>query len=236
VRCALTIAYNGTHFLGSQVQKETSNTIFGQLEKALFQLGIDFRVVASGRTDKGVHATGQVCHIDLPSFWDDIIKLKKVLNEMLPPSIRIIKAEQVDSDFHARYSAKKRVYRYLIKNENINPFENDFVSFIPNINFQKIQKNIKFFIGEHDFKQFMKTGSDISSTRRIVYKSFAYQHKNYIVLHFEANGYLRSQIRLMVGALLQLGSKEILEQLASTAKYKIKPAPSNGLYLSRIKY
>ena len=169
MRCALTIAYNGTHFLGSQVQKETTNTIFGQLEKALLKLGIDFRVIASGRTDKGVHATGQVCHIDLPPFWDDLIKLKKVLNEMLPPSIRIIKAKQVDSDFHARYSAKKRVYRYFVKNDNTNPFENDFITCLPNINFQKIQENIKLFTGEHDFKQFMKTGSDVTCTRRIIY-------------------------------------------------------------------
>ena len=236
MRCALTIAYNGTHFLGSQVQKETTNTIFGQLEKALLKLGIDFRVIASGRTDKGVHANGQVCHIDLPPFWDDLIKLKKVLNEMLPPSIRIIKAKQVDSDFHARYSAKKRVYRYFVKNDNTNPFENDFITCLPNINFQKIQENIKLFTGEHDFKQFMKTGSDVTCTRRIIYKSFAYKYKDYIILVFESNGFLRSQIRLMVGALLQLGSKEILEQLASTAKHKIKPAPSNGLYLARIKY
>jgi len=236
VRCALTIAYNGTHFLGSQVQKETANTIFGQLEKALFQLGIDFRVIASGRTDKGVHATGQVCHIDLPPFWDDLVKLQKVLNEMLPPSIRIMQAKQVDNDFHARYSAKKRVYRYLIKNDDTNPFENDFITCLPNVDFQKIQANIKLFTGEHDFKQFMKTGSDVNSTKRIIYKSFAYKYKNYIVLNFEANGFLRSQIRLMVGALLQLDSKEIVEQLTSTHKHKIKPAPSNGLYLAKIKY
>ena len=236
MRCALTIAYNGTHFLGSQVQKETANTIFGQLEKALLKLGINFRVIASGRTDKGVHATGQVCHIDLPPFWDNLVKLQKVLNEMLPPSIKIIQAKQVDNDFHARYSAKKRVYRYLIKNDDTNPFENDFITCLSNVDFQKIQENIKLFIGEHDFKQFIKTGSDVSSTRRIIYKSFAYKYKDYIILVFESNGFLRSQIRLMVGALLQLGSKEILEQLASTAKHKIKPAPSNGLYLARIKY
>ncbi|MBC8238705.1 MAG: tRNA pseudouridine(38-40) synthase TruA [Helicobacteraceae bacterium] len=236
MRCALTIAYNGTHFLGSQVQKETPNTIFGNLEKVLFQLGVDFRVIASGRTDKGVHATGQVCHIDLPPFWDDLVKLRIVLNQMLPPSIRITKAKEVDSDFHARYSAKKRVYRYLLKNDSANPFENDFVTCLANLDFQKIQENIKIFTGEHDFKQFMKTGSDVNSTKRMIYKSFAYRHKEYIILNFEANGFLRSQIRLMVGALLQLDSKEISQQLASTAQHKIKPAPSNGLYLAKIKY
>jgi tRNA pseudouridine38-40 synthase len=82
----------------------------------------------------------------------------------------------------------------------------------------------------------MKTGSDIKSTRRVIYKSFAYRHKRFIVLNFEANGFLRSQIRLMVGALLSLDSSEITEQLTCKKKHKIKPAKSNGLYLAKIKY
>ncbi|MDB2562328.1 tRNA pseudouridine(38-40) synthase TruA [Sulfurimonas sp.] len=236
MRCALTIAYNGTHFLGSQVQSETPNTIFGNLEKVLNQLGIHLRVIASGRTDKGVHATGQVCHIDLPSFWNDLNKFKKVLNNMLPSSIKVLYVKQVDDNFHARYSAKKRVYRYLIKEGNSNPFENDFVTYVKDVDFFKIQKNIRLFTGEHDFQQFMKTGSDLNSTKRVIYKSFAYKHKKYIILNFEANGFLRSQIRLMVGALLQLNKDEILQQLECKNTHKVKPAPSNGLYLAKVKY
>ena len=71
MRVAITLAYDGTSYLGSQIQKETNNTIFGQLQKVLSQLGINTKVIASGRTDKGVHATGQVCHVDLPKFWSD---------------------------------------------------------------------------------------------------------------------------------------------------------------------
>jgi tRNA pseudouridine38-40 synthase len=89
MRCALTLSYNGTHFLGSQTQKETKNTILGNLESVLKQLGIHYKVIASGRTDKGVHATGQVCHIELPPFWDDLVKLKRVLNEMLPKALHV---------------------------------------------------------------------------------------------------------------------------------------------------
>ena len=236
MRCTLCMSYNGTHYLGSQTQTETPNTIFGNLQKVLLQLGIDYKVVASGRTDKGVHATGQVCHIDLPSFWDDLKKLKKVLNDMLPSSIMIKSIQKVDDDFHARYDAKKRIYRYILKEEKSNPFENDYITFIKNINFEDIQKNIRLFIGEHDFKQFMKTGSDVNSTTRIIYKAFAYKHKGYIVLNFEANGFLRSQIRLMVGAMFKLNTQEILEQLECKNNYKIKPAPCNGLYLTKIKY
>lgn len=236
MRCALTLAYNGTSYLGSQIQTETSNTIFGNIEKVLLKLGIDFRVIASGRTDKGVHATGQVCHIDLPSFWQDLQKLKRVLNEMLPPSIHVKNIYQVSDDFHARYSAKKRVYRYILKKEESNPFLDEFITFEKNIEFESLQKNINLFIGEHDFINFMKTGSDTKNSIRTVYKAFAYEYKGFIILHFEANGFLRSQIRLMVGALLNLNAIQIKAQLLNQKKYKLKPAKSNGLYLAKIKY
>ncbi|EHP31373.1 tRNA pseudouridine synthase A [Sulfurimonas gotlandica GD1] len=236
MRCALTIAYNGTDFLGSQAQKSSSNTILGNIEKVLSQLSIDSKIIASGRTDKGVHATGQVCHIDLPEFWQDLERLKKVLNDMLSSSIQVKAIKEVDAEFHARYSAKKRVYRYLIKESKSNPFENSFITFLNSVDFNAIEKNIKLYIGEHNFANFMKTGSDTKSSIRIIYKAFAYKYKGYIILNFEANGFLRSQIRLMVGALLRLDAKELQEQLECKKNHKIKPAPSNGLYLARIKY
>jgi len=236
MRVALTIAYDGSSYLGSQIQKETTNTIFGELENVLSKINIDFRVVASGRTDKGVHATGQVCHIDIPQYWNDLVKFKRVLNSMLPNSIKIKHIKKVDDEFHARYSAKKRVYRYVIKQDSSNPFENQFITFIDKVDFKTLQNNIKLFIGEHNFINFMKTGSDTKSSVRFIYKAFAYTYKDSIILNFEANGFLRSQIRLMVGSLLQLNKKEIKEQLACTNIHKIKPAPSNGLYLAKIKY
>jgi len=236
VRCSLNIAYNGTYFLGSQTQTQTSNTILGKIESTLSQLGIKSKIIASGRTDKGVHATGQICHIDLPEFWTDLKKLQRVLNQMLPYSIKINSIKKVSLNFHARYDAKKRVYRYLLKNQASNPFENDFITFKKIDDFSQIRKNIKLFEGTHDFKQFMKTGSDVNSTKRIIYKAFAYKYKDLYILHFEANGFLRSQIRLMVGALFQLNTLEIQEQLLSTKQHKIKPAPANGLYLAKIKY
>jgi len=236
MRCALILSYNGTHFLGSQTQKESSNTILGNLESVLKALGIDFKVVASGRTDKGVHATGQVCHIDLPPFWTDLKKLKKVLNEMLPKALHVERIKEVSDNFHARYNAKKRVYRYIIKEGVSNPFNDDYVTFLDSVDFLKVENNIKLFVGTFDFKYFMKTGSDVNSTCREIYKAFAYKHKGYIVLNFEANGFLRSQIRLMVGALLTLDENEIQKQLNCEKRYKIKPAKCNGLYLAKIKY
>jgi len=236
MRCSLILIYNGTSFLGSQTQKNSKNTIFGQLEHVLKQININEKPIASSRTDKGVHATGQVCHLELPLFWQNIDKLKKVLNEMLPQSIQVKDIKKVEKKFHARYSAKRRVYRYIIKDSKSNPFEDDFISFYQKINYVEIQKNITLFVGEFDFKYFMKTGSDIKTTSRHIYKAFAYKYNNHIVLNFEANGFLRSQIRLMVGALLKLNKREIIEQLKCEKNYKIKPAKCNGLYLSKIKY
>ncbi|WP_321778198.1 tRNA pseudouridine(38-40) synthase TruA [Sulfurimonas sp.] len=236
MRCALILSYDGTHFLGSQTQKSSNNTILGNLQKVLSTLSIDSKIIASGRTDKGVHATGQVCHIDLPEFWTDIKKLKKVLNEMLPSSIKVKNIKKVEAKFHARYSAKKRVYRYIIKESKSNPFEANYVTFLDSVDFEAIQKNIKLFIGEHNFSNFKKTGSDTKSNIRVIFSASAYKHKKYIVLNFEANGFLRSQIRLMVGALLKLDASEIISQLNCEKNFKIRPAPCNGLYLSKIKY
>jgi len=236
MRVAVTLAYNGTPYLGSQVQKEFHNTIFGVFEQVLLALGIKQRVVASGRTDKGVHATGQVCHFDLPSYWDDTQKLKQVLNQMLPSSIRVTHIKEVSSEFHARYSAKKRIYRYIIKEGTLTPFEADFVTSInEKFDMQLVNEKMQLFTGKHDFKHFKKNGSDEKSTIRIIYKAFAYKHKGYIILNFEANGFLRSQIRMMVGALFRLSQEKIKEKLTHT-NHKVDLAPANGLYLAKIKY
>jgi len=236
MRVAVTLAYNGTHYLGSQIQKEVKNTIFGVFEAALFDLGIKQRVVASGRTDKGVHATGQVCHFDLPPYWNDTKKLHRVLNFMLPSSIRVLKVKAVSDTFHARYSTKKRVYRYILKEGMPSPFEADFVTSVPErIALEQLNAKMQIFLGEHDFKHFKKNGSDEKTTVRFIYKAFAYKHKGYIILNFEANGFLRSQIRMMVGSLLKLDEKQLLEKLTHT-NHKVDSAPPNGLYLAKIKY
>lgn len=230
------LAYNGTHFLGSQIQSESPLTIFGTLQRVLAKLGIEYRVVASGRTDRGVHATGQVCHLELPPYWSDLKRLKSTLNEMLPSSIRIKKIVAVADDFHARYSAKKRTYRYILKAEESNPFEAEFVTFIKELDLQALSRKIKLFEGRHDFAEFMKTGSDTKSSIRRVYSSSVYSYKGYTILRFEADGFLRSQIRLMVGALLTLNAEQIVEKLQRRANHKLRPAPPNGLYLAKILY
>ncbi len=227
--------------MGSQQQPNVKNTVLGCFSEALQSLKIDGKIVASGRTDRGVHATGQVLHVDLPSYWSDLSKLKRSLNHQLPSSLHVKKVEAVSVSFHARYSAQKRVYRYVLCEGESNPFFEEFVTFVKKIDFAKMQTAIKLFEGTHNFEMFKKNGSEVKSYERSIYKAFAYRHKKYIVLHFEANGYLRSQIRLMVNFLLyisdsKLSENDLLEQLTCKKQHLNRLAPHNGLYLAKIRY
>ena len=241
MRCKITLSYNGAHFAGSQQQKTQVPTVLGTLSTALQRLGIDADIVASGRTDRGVHATAQVLHVDLPPFWSDLDKLQQSLSYQLPSSIHINKLEAVSSNFHARYSAIKRRYRYIMSEKTPNPFESDFITFIPSIDFERMQNAITLFEGTHNFEMFKKSGSPTHTFERTIYKTRAYRHKGYIVLTFEANGFLRSQIRLMVAFLLEigkgrLGTHELLEQLTCKKLHLTRLAPESGLYLAGIQY
>ncbi len=241
MRVKMTVAYNGANYFGSQVQKETEQTINGQIEKALNLLQIEAKIQASGRTDRGVHASRQVIHFDLPPFWRDLNKLEDSLKRILPLDIGIRRLEQVDDNFHARYSAKKRAYRYILSIQKPNPFLANLVTYIDTIDEEKIREAIALFEGEHNFENFKKSGSDTENFVRKIYKTRVYNHKGYIVLYFEANGFLRSQIRLMVGFLLEISSgkytkEDLLEQLNCNKNFKLKPAPHQGLYLCNIIY
>ena len=241
MRVKMTVAYNGANYFGSQIQKETDQTINGQLEKALALLQIVAKVQASGRTDRGVHASRQVIHFDLPPFWTDLNKLEDSLKRILPSNIAIRRLEQVDDTFHARYSAKKRAYRYIISTQKPNPFLADLVTYVETIDEAKIKEAIKLFEGEHNFENFKKSGSDTENFVREIYKTRVYNHNGSTILYFEANGFLRSQVRLMVGFLLEISAgkyskEDLLEQLKYHKNFKLKPAPHQGLYLCNIKY
>jgi tRNA pseudouridine38-40 synthase len=235
------MSYNGSAFMGSQQQPTTHETVIGTLLIALKRLKIHTAPKGSGRTDRGVHATHQVMHLDLPLYWHDLQRLTEMLNMQLPSSIRIRRIEFVESEFHARYSAKKRVYRYIIKEGVANPFEDNFVSFIPQLNRDVIADAIGCFVGTHNFELFKKSGNDMDHFTRIIYRAYAYVHKGYFILVFEGNGFLRSQIRLMVGFLLRISSgkatkEQLIEQLECIKRHSTDIAPHNGLYLTRIKY
>ena len=234
------ISYDGSLFQGSQKQPN-GLTVEDKLLKAFKKINIETNIVLSGRTDKEVHATGQVFNCLVPDYWEDFFRLKEILNKNLPSSIKVLKISKVKDDFHSRFHAKKRVYRYLITTKPTTPFNDKFITHIKNINEELLQKAIKEFVGVYDFKYFHKTGSDKELTKREIFDTKFYKYKDIYVFKFTANSYLRSQIRLMVGFLLAINdnkqSIENLKEQLTLQKHHFKtPAVANGLYLAKIKY
>ena len=234
------VAYDGSVYFGSQKQPDR-HTVEDELLRAFKRLNINTKIVFSGRTDRGVHASGQIFNAIVPSHWNDFKKLKEVLNHQLDSSVKILHITKVTDDFHSRFSAKKRTYRYLLTTKQTNPFNQKYVTFEEQINEELIKKAMKEFEGIHDFKYFHKTGSDKDITIREVFEVNFYKYKDVYVFKFVANSYLRSQIRLMVGALLAVSNgkltiEQLKEQLAlKKQNFKI-PASANGLYLAKITY
>ncbi len=235
------ISYDGSLYQGSQKQPN-GMTVEDKLLFAFKKVNIRTNIVLSGRTDKEVHATGQVFNCIIPEHWSDFKKLKEVVNRNLPPSIKILKISRVNDDFHSRFHAKKRVYRYLISTKPTTPFTDKFITHIKNeIDEDLMKKAIKEYIGVFDFKYFHKTGSDKDITVREIFDTSFYKFKDVYVFRFEANSYLRSQIRLMVGFLLAINEKKLtIEDLKKQLRLEKNifktPAKANGLYLAKIKY
>ena len=234
------VAYDGSYYYGSQKQPD-KNTVEDELLRAFKRLNINTKIVFSGRTDRGVHATGQVFNSLIPLHWKDFKKLKEVLNHQLDSSVKILHVSKVSDDFHSRFSAKTRTYRYLITTKQTTPFNQKYITSVKSIDAKIIKEAIKEFVGVHDFKYFHKTGSDKDVTIREVFEVDFYKYKDVYVFKFVANSYLRSQIRLMVGSLLAISQNKLtIEQLReqlSLKKLNFKtPANPNGLYLAKITY
>ncbi len=236
----ITISYDGFEFNGSQTQPE-KNAVEDKILEAFHRLNVEAKIILSGRTDRGVHATGQVFNVELPEHFKDESKLKTLLNHQLPLSIRVLNVQRVASDFHARFSAKKRVYRYFITDKTITPFNARYVTYVEKVNEKEIQEAIKYFLGLHDFEYFQKMGSDKHNFIKEVYEARFYRYKDMYVFKFKANSYLRSQIRLMVGFLLDISKgkrscKQLQEQLEKKKRIHFKPVDGFGLYLAKVIY
>lgn len=242
MKLKVVISYNGGKFHGSQVQND-KHTVANAILKALKKFNIDTQIDFSGRTDRGVHATYQVISFDVDAdIWSQKIDLlKNILNKTLAKSVYIKSMAIVDDTFHARYSAQKRVYRYLITDRQTTPFNDDLITYVDTINYDILKDATKEFIGTYDFEYFSKLNPQIKSTIRTMYDARFYKYKDIYVFKFEANGFLRSQIRVMVGFLLaiskgKLSLEDLKNQLQKKEQVFNRPAPSNGLYLSKVKY
>ena len=240
MKIKLTLSYDGTNYNGSQIQPDFP-TVHSKLLEALNILNIDSVLDFSGRTDKGVHAFKQVVSCTVPLFWKDLNRLQQALNKQLPNSIYVRNIQLVHDDFHARFSAKKREYRYLISPKQLSPFNSNYISHYKQIDTDKINEAIKLFIGIHDFEFFSKKGSDPISTVREIYAINFYKYKDIYVLNFKANSYLRSQIRMIVDFIMKISEgklslNDLQQQLERKELISWTLAPANGLYLSKIHY
>ena len=237
------IAYDGSVFEGFQRQRRTDNTVTQALERALASLGIDSPIVGSGRTDAGVHASGQVIHFDLPVHWREqsLKKLQTHLNRKMK-TIRIKHLCRVRSDFHARYDARERIYRYLFTDESRRSvFERNFVAELKIDDFDLLNAALDSFRGSHDFELFMKTGSDTRNYVRTIRRAYCIQRGRYRFIYFHADGFLRAQVRMMIYAAAAVANGEITleelrEQIGGKKRYLSNLAPPEGLYLARVLY
>ena len=240
MRVKAVIAYNGSSFYGFQKQTSTTQTVTSAIERALRSLQIDSPIVGSGRTDAGVHATGQVIHFDIPDFWQDLSKLKTNLNRKLK-EIRFKHITPVDDDFHARFRAKKRLYRYVFKTQKPSLFEQQYIAYYPPFNVSLLKQALHCFKGRHDFEYFHKTGSVTHTNVREIYHTGYKQLGNYHIIYFQSNGFLRSQVRMMVDAAMlcasdKLSIEALKRQITCKERYTTRLAPPEGLYLARIIY
>jgi tRNA pseudouridine38-40 synthase len=217
------------------------NTVADQFLNIFKCMGINSQLVISGRTDKNVHATRQVANIKLPYYWSDLIKLEARLNKYLPKSIQLHNVSIVDDDFHSRFSAKKRVYRYILSTNKLTSFEQSYISYHRTINIDIIDIAIKEFIGIHDFEFYSKKGSEPIQTIREIFDVKFYKYKDYYIFKFKGSSFLRSQIRMMVQMLLNISDgvlsiEDLKNQLLKKEQKSKTLAPPNGLYLTKIIY
>ena len=239
----LTIEYDGKDFNGWQKQPNKLN-IQGTIEQAIKSItGEDVELNASGRTDAGVHALGQVANFKTNSQIS-IDKMAIAINSRLKKSIVIKKAEEVDERFHSRLSCKRKTYRYVINNSPEGTAIYRYLeTHIPQkLDVQKMQEAIKYFVGEHDFKAFKASGTSSKNSVRTIYDAKIEQKDDRIFIELTGNGFLYNMVRIIAGTLVDVGLgkieperiKEIIE--LGKREFAGKTLPPNGLYLLKVVY
>ena len=243
MRYKIIFSYDGTAFHGYQKQY-SYRSVEECLENALFDINNHTftSVTAAGRTDKGVHAKGQVA-----SFILDVniteYKLKCALNSLLPEDIHVIEASIVDDDFHPRYMAKEKKYVYYLNMGEYNPIERNYIyQYNRELDIESMKEGIKYFIGKHDFEYYVSNECEKESFVREIYDAHIEVEDSIIKFIFVGNGFMKYQVRNMVGTLLKVGKGKlepidislILEKKKDRNEVlTIKP---EGLYLEEVKY
>ena len=242
-RIALLLQYDGTAFNGWQLQKG-GRTVQGELEKAITVLtGEALRVTASGRTDSGVHALGQVAHFDMAGSHS----LERVcvgLNGIMGPDISVRNAYETDALFHSRFSALEREYLYLIHDyPQRNPFMRYRVMwFNRRLNESYLADTLRYIEGEHDFASFCKKKSKLENTVRKILQTNVKRRGDYISISIRGNAFLHNMIRIIIGTCVHMfmnndEPSHIIEILNSKNRdLSGSTAPPYGLYLKDIKF
>lgn len=243
-RYSLLITYDGAAYAGWQVQPQ-QRTVQGELETALRRLaGVAIKIHASGRTDQGVHAVGQVAHFDLP-FVLPAANLVRALNALLPAAIRILRARLVRRSFHARRSALRKEYRYLIWNDNvISPFLSLYRTHVRlPLDVRVMQAAAAMLVGRHDFAAFSANPNrEIETTRRHLIKLTVSRKGPEVIIRAQSEGFLYKMVRSLVGFLIRVGegsvppeeTRRILHSKIRTAR--VPTAPPQGLFLWKVWY
>jgi tRNA pseudouridine38-40 synthase len=234
------IEYDGTDFEGFQVQAR-KRTVQGELEHALLQItGAKIRVIGAGRTDAGVHATGQGAHFD--TTWNHPPgALQRALNAVLPDDIAIRSLVQVADSFSARYSAFSRAYRYTIYNQTVrSPLTARYALVFPEpLEADAMDTAARYLVGKHDFGAF-GTPPRGENTVREVYRAHATREGTRVVIEIEANAFLYRMVRRIVGTLLLVGRGGLtVEQFREVLAWQRRAGPSvppQGLCLIEVKY
>lgn len=244
---ALLIAYDGTEYGGWQIQKN-SVTVQEKLEGAVSALvGAKTSVTASGRTDSGVHASGQVCTFTAETTVPPE-RIADALNVMLPPDISVLKSAEVGVDFDVNRSAKKKTYRYsLYFSPRRNPLKDRYAVHVKGgADIAKLKHIAGAFEGEHDFKAYCKSGSDVKTTVRTVYsvrvEEARREEETDVDVFVTGGGFLYNMVRTMVGTMLyyaagSLTEEDVIRSLEKCDRSSVgKTMPANGLTLVGVDY
>jgi tRNA pseudouridine38-40 synthase len=239
----VTLEYDGTEYAGFQYQVGRPS-IQAELEKAIEKLtGSTDRVNGAGRTDAGVHALGQVISFRAQTRIP-LEKLTAALNGELPPDIAAIRAEEVDERFHARFSAKRRAYVYLILNRsNRSAIFGRYSWHLPRtLDMGAMQAGAAALVGERDFVAWANSTAETATTVREVYRCDVRKRKAFVLVYVEANAFLRGMVRNMVGTLVEVGTgkrkSDDIEAITRAGRRELAgpSAPACGLTLVRIRY
>ena len=248
MRYVLKIAYDGTAYAGWQCQKNALS-VQEALETAIQNaLAEEVRVTASGRTDAGVHAAGQVCHFDSERITVPPERMPDCLNRYLPNDVRILEGWAADESFDANRSAKRKTYCYsLYVSPREMPLKERYAVRIDGAaETEVLQATAKLFEGEHDFKAFCAAGSSVKTTVRTVYEVRVEESESFgcrdIKIYVTGNGFLYNMVRTMVGELLEISSgrrtEESLLLAYQTGERNLlgKTMPAKGLTLMQVEY